>query len=86
MVKTILKYLRRTKDQFLINGDSELKLKGYTDTSFASGKDDSKPISGYVFNLNGGAVSWKSSNQATVAYSTTEAKYIAASEAAKEAV
>ena len=86
MVKTILKYLRRTKDQFLIYGDSELKLKGYTDASFASNKDDSKSISGYVFTLNGGAVSWKSSKQAMVADSTTEAEYIAASEAAKEVV
>ncbi|XP_070004555.1 secreted RxLR effector protein 161-like [Nicotiana sylvestris] len=86
VVKTILKYLRRTKDQFLIYEDSELKLEGYTDASFSSDRDDSKSISGYVFTLNSGAVSWKSSKQATVADSITEAEYIAASEAAKEAV
>jgi len=86
LVKTILKYLRRTKDQFRIYGDSKLKLKGYTDASIASNKDDSKSISGYIFTLNGGAVSWKSSKQTTVANSTTEAEYIVASEAAKEAV
>nr|KYP76581.1 Retrovirus-related Pol polyprotein from transposon TNT 1-94 [Cajanus cajan] len=86
VVKTILKYLRRTQDQFLIYGGTELMLKGYTDASFASDKDDSKSISGYVFTLYGGAVSWKSSKQATVADSTTEAEYIAASDAAKEAV
>ncbi|XP_070049076.1 secreted RxLR effector protein 161-like [Nicotiana tomentosiformis] len=86
VVKTILKYLRRTKDQFLIYGDSELKLEGYTDASFSSDRDDSKSISGYVFTLNGGAVSWKSSKQATVVDSVTEVEYIAASEAAKEAI
>jgi len=85
-LRPFFKYLRRTKDQFLIFGDSELKLKGFTDASFSSDKDDSKSISGYVFTLNGGAVSWKSSKQATVADLTTEAEYIAASEAAKEVV
>ena len=36
--------------------------------------------------MNGGVVNWKSSKQDTVADSTIESKYIAASEAAKEAV
>ncbi|KAK8574601.1 hypothetical protein V6N12_062291 [Hibiscus sabdariffa] len=86
-VKNILKYLRRTKDVFLVyGGEEELHIKGYTDASFQTDKDDSRSQSGFVFYLNGGAVSWKSSKQDTVADSTTEAEYIAASEAAKEAV
>ena len=43
-------------------------------------------MSGFVFTLNGGAVCWKSSKQHTVADSVCEAEYIAASDAAKEAV
>jgi hypothetical protein len=87
VVKGILKYLRRTKDMFLIFGcEYELVVKGYTDASFQTDKDDSTSQSGFVFCLNGGAVSWKSSKQDTVADSTTQAEYIAASEAAKETV
>ena len=86
-VKNILKYLRKTKDAFLVYGsEEELVVTGYSDASFQTDKDDYRSQSGYVFCLNGGAVSWKSSKQETVADSTTEAEYIAASEAAKEAV
>ena len=85
-VKNILKYLRRTKDAFLIYGDGELEVTGYTDASFQTDKDDYKSQSGYIFYLNNGAVSWKYSKQETVTDSTIEAEYIAAFEAAKEAV
>ena len=87
-VKNILKYLRRTKDAYLVYGghEDELVVNGYTDAGFQSDKDDFRSQSGYVFRLNGAAVSWKSSKQATVADSTTEDEYIAASDAAKEAV
>jgi len=70
----------------LIYGGGELKLDGFTDSNFQSDVDDRKSISGFVFICNGGAVTWKSSKQATTADSTTEAEYIAASDAAKEAV
>ncbi|KAK8590016.1 hypothetical protein V6N12_024402 [Hibiscus sabdariffa] len=68
VVKNILKYLRRTKDVFLVyEGKEQLSIKGYTDASFQTDKDDSRSQSGFVFCLNGGVVSWKSSKQDTVA-------------------
>src|SRR6185312_9393097 len=86
-VKNILKYLRRTKDVFLVyGGEAELVVTGYTDASFQPDKDDSKSQFGFMFKVNGGTVSWKSSKQEIVADSTTEAEYIIASEAAKEGV
>jgi hypothetical protein len=86
-VKNILKYLNRTKDRFLVyGGEDKLSVLGYTDASFQTDKDDFRSQSGFIFTLNGGAVSWKSSKQTTIADSTSEAEYIAASEAAKEAV
>ena len=71
---------------FLIYGDSELKVSGYTDASFQTDKDDYKSQSRYIFQLNGGAVSWKSFKQSKIADFTTETEYITASEVAKEAV
>ena len=88
-VKVILKYLRRTKDALLVyggRGDEDLVVKGFVDASFQTDPDDFKSQSGYVFTLNGGAFSWKSKKQDTIADSTTEAEYIAACDAAKEAV
>jgi hypothetical protein len=70
----------------VFGGEEELIVKGYNDASFQTDADDSKSQSSFVFCLNGGVVSWESSKQNTVADSTTEAEYIAASEAAKEVV
>ena len=58
---------------------------GYSDASFQTDRDNFRSQSGWVFTLNGGAITWKSSKQEIVADSTCESEYIAASEAAKEA-
>ncbi|KAL0319888.1 UNVERIFIED_CONTAM: Retrovirus-related Pol polyprotein from transposon TNT 1-94 [Sesamum radiatum] len=41
-VKSILKYLKMTKDMFLIYGGGELILEDYSDASFQSDDDDAK--------------------------------------------
>ena len=63
-----------------------LLISGYVDASFDTDPDDSRSQTGYIFLLNGGAVSWCSSKQSVMAGSTCEAEYIAASEAANEGV
>ncbi|KAL0329241.1 UNVERIFIED_CONTAM: Retrovirus-related Pol polyprotein from transposon RE1 [Sesamum radiatum] len=55
-VKTILKYLRRTKDVFFVYGGGELIMEGFSDVSFRSDNDDVKSQSGFVFKFNGGVV------------------------------
>nr|GEU58205.1 hypothetical protein [Tanacetum cinerariifolium] len=45
-----------------------------------------RPDTGYVFVLNGGAVDWKSAKQSIFATSSAEAEYITAFDASKEAV
>ena len=59
---------------------------GYTDSDFAGDLDDRKSTSGYVFMLAGGAITWRARKQPLVAFSTVEAEYIGASDAAKEAI
>ncbi|KAL4018316.1 hypothetical protein IC575_021907 [Cucumis melo] len=85
-IKIILKYLRRTRDYMLMYGAKDLILTGYTDSDFQTDKDSRKSTSGSVFTLNGGAVVWRSIKQGCIADSIMEAEYVAACEAAKEAV
>ncbi|GKF58613.1 hypothetical protein Tco_0172150, partial [Tanacetum coccineum] len=83
VVKTILKYLRNTKNMFLVYGghsEAELRVDCYCDDGFEINKDDTKSQTRDIFVLNGGAVDWKSSKQSTTAMSPTEAEYIPALE------
>ena len=86
VIKTILKYLRNTKDQWLVYDETDLKLVGFTDSSFQSNYEDSKSVSDYIFILNDGAICWKNFKQHTVADSIYEIEYIVASDATKEAI
>ena len=51
-------------------------LVGYGDNDWGGDTDDSKSISGYVFNIGSRAVSRISKKQTGVALSTTQAEYI----------
>ncbi|GJS27153.1 hypothetical protein Tco_0487773 [Tanacetum coccineum] len=68
------------------NPDTELDVTGFCDASWQCDKDDTKSQTGYVFIVNGGAVDWKSKKQTTIAMHATQSEYMAASEAAMEAV
>ena len=43
-------------------------------------------MTGYLFSLNGGAVSWRSSRQGGVTLSSAKAEFVAASQAGQEAI
>src|SRR5690349_24524472 len=61
-------------------------IEGYSDADWGGSPDDRRSTTGYVFILNGGAITWNSKKQPTVALSTTEAEYMALAQATKEAI
>lgn len=88
-LKRVMRYIRSSTDlaiTYSARDCDELSLSGYTDSDWGSTSNDRRSIGGYVFLIAGGAVSWQSKKQATVALSSTEAEYMAATQACKEAL
>ena len=84
-VKRIFRYLLGTKKLELVYGGESRGIVGYVDADGAL-QEHRRAISGYIFMVGGGAVSWSSKKQEFVTLSTTEAEYITQTHAAKEAV
>jgi hypothetical protein len=89
----VLRYLKGTMEKGIKYNRckepaSELRLPiCFSDSNWGDVHTDKrKSVSGYVFMLAGGPVSWKSRKQTCIATSSNEAEYVAASEAAKQAV
>ena len=61
-------------------------IVGYSDADWAGDQQDRKSTSGYLFQIAGGPISWRSKKQDTVALSTAEAEYVALSFAAQKTV
>lgn len=85
--KRVVRYLKGTRDYGLVlGGKRNIRLTRYTDADWANDPDRRRSISGYLFSLGGGVISWSSQKQQTVATSSCEAKYMAASYCTKEAL
>ena len=89
--KSVLRYLKGTKKLGIVYSkghihDKEDMVSGFSDSDWAQEKPSRKSISGYVFMFAGGAVSWRSKQQTSVAQSSLEAEYIALAFAIPEAL
>jgi hypothetical protein len=83
--KRIMRYLRGTINfELTFRGELE-PLLGYSDSDWAGDTGTRRSTSGYIFNVGSGAISWSSKQQSVVALSTCEAKYMAQTQATKEA-
>ena len=84
--KRVLRYLKGTKDFTLVYRKGQKSLEGYSDADWGANPDDRRSTTGYLFTLSGSCISWNSCKQPTVALSSTEAEYMALSQATKEAI
>ncbi|XP_067940345.1 uncharacterized protein [Watersipora subatra] len=86
-VKRIIRYIKGTlTTKLCYNKSDETKVIGYSDANWAGDLDNRCSTSGNVFLMSGGAVSWQSKRQNTVAVSTAEAEYVSLFHATQEAM
>ena len=90
-IKSVFKYLCGTTYYAICyqgrpGPDRVINVHGFIDADWDGDLDHIRSTIGYVFNLFGGAISWMRKRQAVVALSTTEAEYMAATHARKEAM
>ena len=87
-VKRVLRYLNGTLDLGITyDGASignSISVEGYSDSDWASNHNNRRSISGYTFLMGGGAISWSSKKQPTVALSSMEGEYMAITHAWKQ--
>ncbi len=85
----VLRYVNGTKS-FMLNyrrsREKTIDVKIYCDSDWGGSLIDRKSFSGYVFSLGGGAFSWSSKKQSTVALSSVEAEYMAAVHCSKQVI
>lgn len=82
----VLRYLAHTSLAGITYCGTDSTVRGFSDADFAGDISTRRSTTGYVFTCNSGSVSWSSRLQPTIAVSTTEAEYMAASSATKEAL
>ena len=95
-LKRVLRYLKASINFQLTYGHegsgssgssgASLAVVGHCDSDWGGSIDDRRSVSGTVFTIAGGAVTWQAQRQKSVALSTVEAEYMAACQAAKDAV
>ena len=89
-IKKVLKYLNGTHTNGILyqkpltTHESKIKIDGYCDSDWGNDPDTRKSVTGFVFLVAGGAISWMAHLQSIVAQSTAEAEYVAACEACME--
>ncbi|XP_036336238.1 piggyBac transposable element-derived protein 3-like [Rhagoletis pomonella] len=73
-LKRILRYLQGTINKCLFYRKGSDEIAGFCDADWAGDTDSRRSTTGYIFMFQGGAISWLTKRQQTVALSSTEAE------------
>ena len=87
-IKRVFRYLKGTL-HYCLKYDGNMKdltLNGYVDADWGGETETRRSTSGYIFQVAGCTISWRSIRQAIVALSSTEAEYIAMRFATQETI
>jgi hypothetical protein len=85
-LKRVLCYLKCTMRSGITYSPGNSTIQGWCDADYGGDLKTRKSTTGYIFTCNNGALSWSSKLQPTVAQSTTEAEFMAAGAACKDAL
>jgi hypothetical protein len=89
-MKRVIKFVLDTRQYglklqpSLLGDDKEWSITVYSDSDWAGDKETRRSISGYIIFVMNCPILWRSKQQDSVTLSSTEAEYVALSEAAKE--
>jgi transposase InsO family protein len=84
----VLRYLKGSRNLCIVYKRQEhtATIFGHSDSDWASDANDRRSFTGYLFMAYGGPVTWTSHKQTTIAHSTSDAEYMAISDASREAL
>ncbi|GJR70922.1 ribonuclease H-like domain, reverse transcriptase, RNA-dependent DNA polymerase [Tanacetum coccineum] len=86
-IRQVLRYVKGTKDYGITykhNGGN--KIHGFSDSSYGVNTQEGKGTTGIIFYYGESPISWSTQKQATVALSSCESEFIAATAAATQAL
>nr|GEX58051.1 ribonuclease H-like domain, reverse transcriptase, RNA-dependent DNA polymerase [Tanacetum cinerariifolium] len=86
-IRQVLRYIKGTKDYRITYMHNEgNKIHGFSDSSYGVNTQEGKGTTGIIFYYGESPISWSTQKQATVAISSYESEFIAATAAATQAL